>query len=327
MKILITGADGMLGASVCREALSQGYSVRVMVLPNRNTTVLDGLPLEIMQGDLTQVSALEKAVEGCQAVINVAASTSIWPRRQKLIWDINYQGVKNLVNVSEKHKIERFIQVGTANSFGHGDPSRPGDESHDFNGKAYNMDYVDSKYEAQKFLIQAYKTKGFPAIIINPTYMIGPYDSGPTSGRMILELYKGNLPGYSSGYKNFVYSKDVAVGIINALKLGSLGQCYIAGNENLSFEQFFRKACAVREIPFKLRRIPKGLIITVGFINSIGARLIRKSPKLGYHMAKQANMQQCYSPEKARREINLPSTPIEEAILDAVRWWEQNNYL
>lgn len=94
MKILITGADGMLGASVSREALSQGYAVRAMVLPNRKTTVLDGLALELVEGDLTQIAALEKAIHGCQAVINVAASTSIWPRRQSVIWEINYQGVK-----------------------------------------------------------------------------------------------------------------------------------------------------------------------------------------------------------------------------------------
>lgn len=327
MKILITGADGMLGASVCREAIGQGYSVRVMVLPNRNTNVLDGLPVEIVTGDLTQIAALEKAVQGCQAVINVAASTSIWPRRQALIWSINFQGVKNLMHVSAQQNIERFIQVGTANSFGHGDPSAPGDETYDFKGSAYKMDYVDSKYEAQRMLLKAHENEGFPAIIINPTYMIGPYDSGPTSGRMILELYKGNLPGYASGYKNFVYSKDVAVGIINALTLGRVGQCYIAGNENLSFEQFFQKACSVRGLPFRLKRVPNGLIFMVGFFNSLWARLIGKPPKLGYHMAQQATMKQCYSPEKARKELRMPATPIEEAILDAVRWWEAHDYL
>lgn len=327
MKILITGADGMLGASVSREALSQGYAVRAMVLTNRKTTVLDGLALELVEGDLTQIAALEKAVHGCQAVINVAASTSIWPRRQSVIWEINYQGVKNLMAVSEQQQITRFIHVGTANSFGHGDPSAPGDETNGFNGKAYKMDYVDSKYEAQKLLLSAHHQKGFPAIIINPTYMIGPFDSGPTSGRMILELYKGNLPGYASGYKNFVYSKDVAVGIVNALKLGTLGACYIAGNENLSFEQFFRKACSVKGIPFTLRRVPNGLIYTVGLFNSLLARLTKKPPKLGYHMAQQATMKQCYSPVKARSELNMPSTPIEIAISDAVRWWEEHQYL
>jgi hypothetical protein len=44
-------------------------------------------------------------------------------------------------------------------------------------------------------------------------------------------------------------------------------------------------------------------------------------------MAQQATMKQCYSPEKARRELNMPSTPIEIAISDAVRWWEEHQYL
>lgn len=327
MRVLITGGDGMLGSSICREALAQGYEVRVMVLPGRVVSVLEGLDVSYCYGNLLEPESLHQAVEGCDYVINVAASTQIWPRRSEIIWKVNYDSVEHLVEACKRFKVKRFVQIGTANSFGHGSASEPGNEQTPFNGVAYQMDYVDSKYKAQCYLIDQCKAGQISAVVINPTFMIGPFDSGPSSGKMLMALFKGSLPGYTSGMKNFVASKDVAVAAVNALIMGTSGSCYIAGNENLSFEQFFKKACAVRGIPFTLKQIPNFLIYSVGFFSSIFARVTGKAPKLGYHMAKQATMEQCYSPQKARDELNMPATPVEEAISDCIAWWKQNNYL
>lgn len=327
MKVLITGADGMLGSSICREALKQGYSVRAMVLPDRKTTVLDGLDIELVQGNLLDEVAVAKAVEGCDYIINVAASTQIWPRRSPFIWKVNYEAVKGLVEAGKRNNIKRFVQIGSASSFGHGTKEQPGNEHTPYNDKAYNMDYIDSKYQAQQYLLNEFKTNGFNAVVVNPTYMIGPFDSGPSSGKMMLTLLKGSLPGYSSGSKNFVYSLDVAVAAVNALTLGKVGECYIAGNENLSFEEFFRKVCSVYNIPFKLKKLPNFIVLLVGFSGSLWAKITQKHPKLGYNMAKQAIMTQCFDASKSREELNMPSTPINVAIKSCIQWWKENKYL
>ena len=67
----------MLGSSICREALAQGYEVRVMVLPGRVVSVLEGLDVAYCYGNLLDPESLYNAVEGCDYVINVAASTSL----------------------------------------------------------------------------------------------------------------------------------------------------------------------------------------------------------------------------------------------------------
>jgi len=327
MRVLITGADGMLGSSICREAIAQGYEVRVLVLPNRGAHLLDGINVSVCYGNLLDPQSIFDAVEGCDYVINVAASTQIWPRRLPIIWKVNYESIIHLIEACKQFKVKRLVQIGTANSFGHGSLEHPGTEETPFNGKAYNMDYVDSKYKAQCYIMDQCKAGNLSAIIINPTFMIGPYDSGPSSGKMLMALFEGKLPGYTSGIKNFVASKDVAVAAVNGLVMGQSGECYIAGNENLSFEQFFRKACAIRGIPFNMKKVPNFLIYTVGLWSSIWARISGKPPKLGFHMALQSVMQQCYSPIKARKELNMPSTPIEEAIQQCVTWWKQNKYL
>ena len=89
-------------------------------------------------------------------------------------------------------------------------------------------------------LLKRFNKNGFPVVIINPTYMIGPFDSGPSSGQMLIALCKGALKLYCNGGKNFVCSVDVAKAAVNALTKGVIGECYIAGNENMGFKEFFQ---------------------------------------------------------------------------------------
>lgn len=244
-----------------------------------------------------------------------------------MVMSVNFEGTKNIMEVVEKLNMKRMVHIGTANSFGHGSKENPGDETTSFVFGRYGLDYIDSKYLSQKMLMEKYSQDGFPIIIINPTYMIGPFDSGPSSGKMILELLKDRLPGYSDGGKNFICATDVAKATVKALKAGRLGECYIAGNENLEYEEFFKKVCAVRNKKFNLIRVPGFLVLWIGFYNSVVARLIDKAPKLSYSMSRMATVGQYYSSKKAQKELNLPQTPIERGIELCIEWFELNGYL
>ena len=157
--------------------------------------------------------------------------------------------------------------------------------------------------------------------------MIGPFDSAPSSGKVLIALLTGKLPCYSRGGKNFVCSTDVALAAVSALNLGRLGECYIVGNENLEYGEFFRKVCATMNKKFKLLKAPDFLIICFGFINSIMARVIRKPPVVSFSMARMAGNGQYYSSEKAQDELQITPTPIEQGIEQCVNWFELNGYL
>ena len=249
-RVLVTGADGMLGASVCRELIKQQYQVRAFILPNRKTNVIENIDIEIVTGDILDSSKLKEVMSGCDFVVNIAALTSVWPRASEKVMQVNFQGAINVMESAEKVGVKKLIHIGSANSFNHGTAKNPGNEKSNFDGWKYQMDYINSKYLAQQKLLQFHQSTNFPIVIINPTFMIGPFDSGPSSGKMILEVAQGKIPFYSAGGKNFVYSRDVAVAIVNAIKLGKAGECYIAGNENLSFKDFFRKIYTIKNKKF-----------------------------------------------------------------------------
>ena len=326
-KVFVSGADGMLGSSICRELLRQGYAVKAMCLPDRKVKTLEGLAIEQVHGNVLDKVFLLAACKDCDYVIHVAALTNVWPRRIKKLWDVNVTGTQYMAEVVEKLGIKRMVHVGSASSFNHGSMDHPGTEDSVFDGWKYGMDYLDTKYKAQEWLLQKHAQSKFPVIIINPTFMIGPYDSGPSSGQMLIGLYRGTVPGYSVGGKNFVCSFDVAVAIVNALKMGRTGQCYIAGNQNMRFHDFFKLATELMGKPFKLRAFPPSLVLIAGAANSLLARVNGKPPKLSYTMARMENVSQYFSPEKARNELNMPQTPISEGIQQCLEWFKNNGYL
>jgi dihydroflavonol-4-reductase len=326
-KVFVTGADGMLGNSVCRELTKLNYVVKAFCLNKKCSKMLEGLGIEIVYGDVLDKDKVLQEMINCDYVIHMAAMIRLWPRKSSLMRDVNIKGTLNVMESAKLLKIKRMVHISSAIAFGYGTKLKPGNENSPFIGKKFGLDYIDSKYEAQERLLQEYKRSQFPVIIINPTFMIGPFDACPSSGKMILGLYMKSIPGYASGGKNFVCSEDVAIAIVNALVLGKIGECYIAGNENLTYKEFFSKTSKVLKMKFSIKKIPYWLILIAGAINSVMARITRKEPKLSFGMARMANIEQYYSCEKAKTELEMPSTPIEVGIQRSIDWFKQNNYM
>src|SRR5688572_31059788 len=118
MKILVTGADGLLGSNLVRELIGRGHNIRAFVQPGRQQKTLEGLPIEKFSGNLLNADEVINAGEGCDAVIHCAASTSVWPTRSEIVNKVNIEGTKNIIRAVKENKIQRMIYVGTANSFG-----------------------------------------------------------------------------------------------------------------------------------------------------------------------------------------------------------------
>lgn len=324
--IFVTGANGMLGTNICLELVRQKYEVKALCLNECESKFLSQNGINVIEGNILDKQKLTENIKGCDKVIHIAALTGIWPRRCEKIKEVNVRGTMNIVAAAKENNIKRIVHIGSASSFQGGCKNFPGNEASPFLGKKYKMDYIDTKYEAQEYLMEEYRKNQLPVLIINPTFMIGAFDSGPSSGKMLISLYKNQLPGYSSGGKNFVCSTDVAKAVVNALTLGRTGECYIAGSTNLTYAEFFKIACKVMNKPFKMKKIPHFAILAVGFINSISGRIIGKAPKLSYGVARMSNIEQYYHCEKAVSELQMTQTPIEVGIRSSIEWFLQNKY-
>lgn len=328
MKVLVTGPDGVLGSNLVRELLSRNYTVSVLLLEGTKSPTLEGLPITSFYGNILNPESLNKPFADQDYVIHCAAATNVFPARNEFVNTVNIQGSKNVASACLKNNIKRLIYVGTANSFSFGTTlEKPGVEDTPYASIRYGLDYMDSKRYAQEYILEAVKNEGLPAVIVNPTFMIGPYDSKPSSGQMLLALNKGKVPGYTGGGKNYVAVKDVAFAIANAIDTGRIGECYILGNENLSYKDAFTKlALAIGAKPPK-RKMGNVIVKSYGAINSILAKVFKFTPAVTKELAIISCDHHYYSAEKARRELNLPQTPIETAAKECFEWFKENGYV
>ena len=110
-----------------------------------------------------------------------------------------------------------MVHVRTAKTFSFGTLKYPSVEDTPYLGRQYGLDYMDSKGEAHQWVMKAV-SDGIQAVVVNPTFMLGAYDSAPSSGAMILAVNSQKLLGYAPGGRNYICVKDAAVGIANALE-------------------------------------------------------------------------------------------------------------
>jgi len=327
MKVLVTGPDGVLGSNLVRALCGRGFSVNVFLEKKSTATTLDELNVSRFYGDVLNPKDLLEAVNGCDIVVHGAASTSVFPARNPFVKAINVDGTKNIIEACLKKRVKKFIFIGTANSFCFGDEKNPGKEEGPYISKKYGLDYMDSKREAQEVVLRAVKERGLPAVIVNPTFMIGPYDSKPSSGAMVIGIYKKAVPGYTSGGKNYIAVKDAAVGIVNAIDRGKIGECYILGNKNLSYKDAFDLIARVVGVSAPKRRLAPFLVVSYGFFSSFFAKIFKFTPSVTKELAAISCEKHYYSSEKAIKELDLPQTPIEEAVRECFFWFKENGYL
>ncbi|PJJ59516.1 NAD-dependent epimerase/dehydratase family protein [Hymenobacter chitinivorans] len=329
-RVLVTGAGGFLGRHLVEQLLRQGYPVRALVrgaAASSPLPALSSLPIEVWEGDVTQLATLTGCAEGCGAILHAAALAQVNPARNPAVWAANLTGTQNVLHLARQAGVGRFVYVGTANVFGFGSRQRPGDETRPFAGRRYGLDYMDSKWAATKLVLQAVTQEQLPAVLVHPTFMLGPGDAKPTSNALLLELYRGKLPGYPPGGKNYVHVRDVAVATVNALTRGRVGESYILGNENLSYRDAFARISRVLGVAPPRWPIPAGLATLYGHFCDLQTRLTRRPAQLNAAMAAVANDGHYFSVQKARTELHLPQTNLETAVAEALAWFKAHHYV
>lgn len=325
--VFITGGAGLLGSNIVRELLSRDYKIIALVEKGSRIFTIDKLDIQIVTGDILKPLSYESEMANCDFVIHAAASTSIWPVRSRLVNRINIDGTQNICRSVSKLGISKLVYIGTANTFGYGNSKNPGHEEKPFNSSGYGLDYIDSKHKVHQWIIEQISNKQLPATIVNPTFMLGAYDSKPSSGEMVKNFYLGKIPGYTHGGRNFISVKDAAIGVVNALEKGKIGESYILGNQNMSYKDFFTLMGEVLDRKPPKLSLPKSLFMLIARINVIVAKIGGLTPRTFPAMVRIAYDKQFFSSAKAVREIDLPQTPISQAIEESFKWLKDNNYL
>ena len=244
MTTLVTGATGFLGSALARELLKDGRTLKLLVRKNSDTRNIDDLDCEVAYGDLQDRDSLKSALTGCQTLYHTAAYYSLWSRDKKLIYDINVQGTRNILESALEMGIEKVVYTSTVGCIGLSEDGSPANENQPMNPATLCNDYKLSKYEAEQVAHELFG-RGLPVVIVNPSTPVGPRDIKPTpTGKIILDFLNRKMPAYIDTGLNLIDVADCARGHILAEEKGRLGERYILGNKNMPHKREIVSICS-----------------------------------------------------------------------------------
>lgn len=244
---IITGALGHLGSVIVRTLIKQGKKVRGFDLKNVRHNNLD-TKIDMVYGDITKKEDVEKLFLGLSGniyVIHCAAIVSISSFPSKKVYNVNVNGVKNIVNASISHRVKKFVYVSSVHAIPEGKKGSIISEVASFNPNLVIGTYAKTKAIASQFVLDSVK-KGLDACIVQPSGIIGPFDHGNGHlTRLLIDYLNNNLKAIVDGGYDFVDVRDVADGTINALTNGEQGQCYILTNRYCTLQELLSIAANI----------------------------------------------------------------------------------
>ncbi len=327
--ILVTGASGFVGSAVLRKLVGRGLDVRALVRPSSDRRNLEGLPVDIVEGDLTEPETLKPALRGCRGLFHVAADYRLWAPDPKPMFKANVEGTRTIMLTAGECGVERIVYTSSVAALG----SVPGDGAADEDTPARFGDmigpYKQSKFLAESEVREIAKSEGLPIIIVNPSTPIGPRDIKPTpTGRMIVEAASGRMPAYVDTGLNVVHVDDVAEGHLLAFEKGKAGERYILGGENLGLREILAVIAEITGGKAPRVRIPHNLIMPVAFFAEAWTRLVGgREPFVTMDGLRMAKKKMFFSHAKAGQALGYSPGPARQALTDAVHWFGENGYL
>ncbi len=322
-KTLVTGGAGFIGGHVTAMLLEEGRSVRALLRPGEALTNLQGLEgdLETMTGDVRDADAMAKAMQGCDRVYHLAAIYALWMADRSLIWDVNVRGTQVVCQAALDAGVERMVYTSSIAALGILPGEQPADETTPYNYWTAN-DYIFSKYVSE-LECREYIRRGLPAVIVNPALPFGWGDTGPTpTGNVVLSLMNGKFPGYIDGGVNVVDVRDVARGHLLADEKGTIGERYILGGHNVTTREFMELVGRVCKVKVPRRRLPTSVMMRIGrLLEGVADRVTHSEPFITEKSVEYASRHVYFDTTKAREELGLPKTAIEESIGESARWF------
>jgi dihydroflavonol-4-reductase len=325
MKALVTGGTGFLGANLAKGLLEQGWAVRIL---RRSTSPLEAVKdvqVEHAIGDVTDLDSLAMAMQGVDVVFNVAAISQYWRNAPNLIYKVNVGGAQNVFDAAAQSGVKRIVHTSSAAAVGI-IRGRSATEDDPFNQPPDRFPYGHSKWLAEAIVRERVQA-GQDIVMVNPAAIVGARDINWISGSILREAKRGHIPVIPQGGVNFVAVQDVVAGHIAAVEKGRAGERYILGGENLTNRQTTEMACEIVGVKPPRFAQPRWTIPIAGWVLDMIAKIVGPRLPLSGEQMRLTAEYIYFDSSKAQRELDLPHTPIQQAMQECYDWYVEHRYL
>lgn len=330
---LVTGAAGFLGNTICRQLTERGENVRAFVLPGDKAAAYLPPSVEIFRGDLCNKSSLNEFFSVPSdteiIVIHSASIVTVNPDYNPKIMEVNVKGTNNIIekcyNNPNFKKLVYVSSTGCIPEQPHGNAIK---EISDFKPDGLKDCYSQSKALATKMVLDAVTTVELNACVVHPTGIMGPedYAVGHTT-RVLADIINGKMSAAIDGTFNLADVRDLAAGTIAAADRGRKGECYILGNEAVSFKRFSELVAdksGCKKVKFFL---PGKVAYFIAGIMERRAKKLGKQPAMSTFAVWNLIRNNVFDSSKAKRELGYTTRPYEETMSDQITWMKSQKII
>jgi dihydroflavonol-4-reductase len=327
VKVFLTGATGFVGSHVARVYAAAGAELRLLTRSSSNLSAIEGLNAEVVVGDLRDPQRLRSAIQGCEAVVHVAADYRLWVRDPTAMYAANVDGSRELLRIAREEGLRRVVYTSSVATMGFRKDGTIVDESSPVSIADMIGHYKRSKFLGEQEAIKAARA-GQEVMILNPTTPIGAGDAKPTpTGRIVVDFLNKKFPAYVETGLNLVDVLEVARMHLVALDRGTPGERYILGGENLTLKQILDRMSSITGLPSPTMKVPNAVAMAFAFFDeNITGRLLGKQPRATVEAVRMGQKMMFASSAKAERELGFKVLPVYSALRAAIEWFVEHGY-
>ena len=323
MKVLVTGATGYLGGHVAARLASAGHQVLALARPGREGNVPAGCRPVV--GDVLDPASLDRALDGCDALVHMAALVKMWVKDRREFDRVNVEGLDVALRAAERSGVRRILYTSTIGALGPTGPE-PRDETSGRTEFRFRTDYERTKWVAE-LLARERSANGLPVITVYPGVVYGT--GATTQGNLLDRFFRDHLTGRlkvrlgrSPSRICYAWADDVAEGHRLALDKGKPGRGYILGGENVSQDELFALLHELTGVQPPRMAVPFWAATAAGKTMRAWAWLTDRPPAITDGAIATFRFHWAYSSDRAIRELGYRVTPLREGLrrtLEALR--------
>lgn len=319
MTLFITGGTSSIGRVLIKELAKKGAAMRVLARPTSDRSGLDLPGVEFVPGDVTDLEAVRRGMQGCDQVVHLAAVVGHHAPEAEW-WRVNRGGSRNVLQAAFDLGVTSMVQVSSISVLGNTEAGEMADESRPIDPSRYVNLYQKTKHAADE-IARDFAARGLSVKIVYPAFGFGcSWASSHTSlqDQTLLRMAAGKPTAIMGNGKNkllLAYYKDTAAAIQLAHERGKPGEGYLLGNENLTFSEIWAGVARVLGKRPPTRRIPLSVLRA---LSALSERL-RGRPIFPQDFFDMVGLNWCFSNRKARQELGWQPLSFADAIAETWR--------
>jgi dihydroflavonol-4-reductase len=316
--ILLTGATGFLGSYIAEQLVSRNYPVKALVRQGSDRKALSAIKekIEFLEGDLTDILSLREAVKEADTIIHCAALVSLDKNDKNLLYKINVEATRDLVNIALENKVRNFIYISSVAALG--------DQLIQYQSDGHQIskdtvsEYARSKYMGELEVWRGYQ-EGLKVSVLNPSVVIGPGSWQQGSPALFRYVWEKNRY-YTEGNFNYVDVRDVATAVCLLLESELSGRGYVLNAGTTTNRNLFEEIARNFRIKAPHLSLNRKFGLFLAYVEKFRALTFRRKPLITKEIIESSFSTNLYNGRPFCSEFKFEYIPLE----DSIKWTTEN---